>query len=501
MVDKRVIKNSVFLYIRMLLLIVITLLTTKLLLEYLGVIDFGVYSLVWGVVLLLGFFNNSITNSVQRFLNVSLANKDESKLIEIYSVSNIIFFSLGFFLVIILLIFKDIFFFNFLNIPLNRLEVAHQIYYLMIGSFFVNFLSLNFHSCLISMERFSFYAIITVMEGLLKLFSVFLLYYFPEKLYYYSLFLLISSVLIFFVLLIYCSLKIYFCKFHLVRKLNVYKEILSFISWNIFGSFGVVISAQGVPLVANIFYGVVINSSLSIASQLNSLIGTVTSNFQKAFSPYLMKTFVNNDSVDLKIFTLTKISIIFYTIAGLPLVFYTRELLLLWLGRTPIYVEEIVKISAIISLFEVLAGPLWMLIQAEGSVKRYQFCVFSVMIFSVPISYTLLYFKFNIYHVWYMLLFLNFILLSLRIVFVHEIVGNNFFQNYSKKVLLPVIIFLSVGSLFFLILSSLKISENLLSLIVVNVFGIFFIVILAFFILLNCQQRQSIYQLIKKLKG
>ncbi|MDP7838429.1 hypothetical protein GFM20_16790, partial [Acinetobacter baumannii] len=98
MIDRRVIKNAAFLYIRMLLLIVITLLTTKLLLEYLGVVDFGVYSLVWGVVLLLGFFNNSITNSVQRFLNVSLANKDRSKLIEIYSVSNIIFFTLGIFL-------------------------------------------------------------------------------------------------------------------------------------------------------------------------------------------------------------------------------------------------------------------------------------------------------------------------------------------------------------------------------------------------------------------
>ncbi|RSS12819.1 hypothetical protein EA677_06605, partial [Acinetobacter baumannii] len=154
MIDRRVIKNAAFLYIRMLLLIVITLLTTKLLLEYLGVVDFGVYSLVWGVVLLLGFFNNSITNSVQRFLNVSLANKDRSKLIEIYSVSNIIFFTLGIFLSLILLFFKDIFFFNFLKIPLNRVGVANQIYYLMIGSFFINLLSLGFHSCLISMERF-----------------------------------------------------------------------------------------------------------------------------------------------------------------------------------------------------------------------------------------------------------------------------------------------------------------------------------------------------------
>ena len=499
MIDKRVFKNSAFLYMRMLLLIVITLFTTKLLFEYLGVVDFGVYSLVWGGVLLLGFFNNSITNSVQRFLNVNLADKNKAKLIEIYSVSNIVFFALGIFLAFILIFFKDIFFFKFLNIPLNRVEVANQIYYLMVGSFFINFLSLNFHSCLISMERFSFYAFITVLEGLLKLFSVLLLSYFPEKLHHYSLFLLISSFFIFITLFLYCRFRIYFCKFQLIKNLVSYKEILGFISWNVFGSFGVVISVQGIPLIANIFYGVVVNGSLSIANQLNALIGTVTSNFQKAFSPYLMKTFVSNESVDLKIFSLTKVSVIFYAIAGLPLVFYAHEILLIWLNRVPVYVEGIIKISAIISLLEVMAGPLWMLIQAEGNIRRYQFCVFFVMMFSVPISYVLLYFKFDIYDVWYMLLLLNLILLFLRIYFVSEIVGNNFFKNYSKKVMLPVVIFLSMGSLSFLMLSSFNVSENLLNLIVLNIFGIFFIVVWAFFLLFDSQQRESICQLIVKL--
>ncbi|UNW07087.1 hypothetical protein MOV98_01525 [Acinetobacter variabilis] len=350
------------------------------------------------------------------------------------------------------------------------------------------------------MERFSFYAFITVLEGLLKLFSVFLLYSFPEKLYHYSLFLLISSFVIFITLFVYCRFRIYFCKFQLIKSLESYKEILGFISWNVFGSFGVVISAQGVPLVANIFYGVVINGSLSIANQLNALIGTVTSNFQKAFSPYLMKTFVSNESVDSKIFALTKVSVIFYAIAGFPLIFYTHELLLIWLNRVPVYVEGVIKISAIISLLEVLAGPLWMLIQAEGNIKRYQLCVFFVMVFSVPLSYLLLYLNFDIYQVWYMLLFLNIILLFLRIYFVSEIVGNNFFQNYLKKVILPALIFLSMSSLVFLILSSFNVSQNLLNLIVLNIFGIFFIMVLAFFLLLDSQQRDSIYQLMKKFR-
>lgn len=501
MIDKRVIKNSVFLYLRMLLLILITLFTTKLLLEYLGVIDFGIYSLVWGTVLILGFFNNSITNSIQRFLNINLANKDNKKLVEIYSVSIIVFLALGLCLALILIVFKDIFFFKFLNIPNDRINIVNHIYYLMVGSFFINFLSLNFHSCLISMEKFSFYAFITVLEGALKLFSVFLLYYFPNKLYHYSLFLLISSICIFIILFLYCKFKISFCSFSLVRHLNTYKEILSFISWNVFGSFGVVISAQGIPLVANIFYGVIINGSLSIANQLNALIGTVTSNFQKAFSPYLMKSFVSNDNLDIKIFSLTKISVIFYSIVALPLIFYTHNLLLLWLNRVPMYVEGVVKISAIISLFEVLAGPLWMLIQAEGNIRRYQLCVFFVMFFSLPITYILLYFNFNIYHIWYMLLCLNCILLFLRIYFVNEIIGNNFSVNYLKTVLFPTFIFLGVGALLFFGITTLDINQNLLTLIILNTFSIFFVIVLAYFLLLDKHQRASVYQLIKKIRN
>lgn len=500
MIDKRVIKNATFLYLRMLLMIVITLFTTKLLLECLGVVDFGIFSLVWGVILILGFFNNSITNAVQRFLNVSLAAKDTCRLIQIYSVSNVVFCTLGAVLALFLIIFKDILFFKFLNIPVNKIEIAHEIYYLMVGSFFINFLSLNFHSCLISVERFSFYAFITVFEGLLKLFSVFLIYFFPEKLYYYSLFLLISSFIIFSILFFYCRFKIYFCKFYLIKDFAIYKEILGFISWNVFGSFGVVISGQGVPLVANIFYGVIINGSLSIANQLNALIGTVTSNFQKAFSPYLMKNYINNDSVDVKIFALTKVSVLFYAIAGLPLIFYTEDFLLLWLNKVPEYVTGVVRISAVISLLEVLAGPLWMLIQAEGNIKRYQLCVFFVMIFSVPFSYFLLYLDFNIYHVWYMLLSLNCILLFLRVYFVNKIVGNQFFIKYLKNVLFPTLIFLIASSFCFLILSSLKYSQDLTNLILLNLFGIFFVVLLAYFLLLDYGQRKTIYQLIKNFR-
>ncbi|WP_257222975.1 hypothetical protein [Acinetobacter sp. YH18001] len=253
-------------------------------------------------------------------------------------------------------------------------------------------------------------------------------------------------------------------------------------------------------MVANIFYGVIINGSLSIANQLNALIGTVTSNFQKAFSPYLMKNYVNNNSVDVKIFALTKVSVIFYAITGLPLIFYTDDLLLLWLNKVPEYVRGIVQIAAVISLLEVLAGPLWMLIQAEGNIKRYQLCVFFVMIFSVPLSYLLLYLGFNIYHVWYMLLLLNCILLFLRIYFVNQIVGNDFFANYLKSVLLPTFEFLTISSLCFLILSSFNVNQSFLTLMFLNLVGIFFILVVAYFLLLDKYQRESVYQLMKKFR-
>lgn len=497
MLSKQVIKNAIVLYLRMLVLIGITLFTTKLLLEYLGVIDFGVYSLVWGIILLLGFFNNSITNSVQRFLNVTIPTNNTIKLHKIYSMSVIVFLALGSFLALILLIFKDILFFKFLNIPTGKEVVANKIYYLMVGSFFINFLSLNFHSCIISMEKFSFYAFITIIESLLKLLSVVILVKLTDKLFFYSLFLLLSSILVFVILYIYCKKEIYFCKFTLVKKKEEYKELVGFVSWNVFGSFGVIISAQGVPLVANIFYGVIINGSLSIAGQLNALIGTVTSNFQKAFSPYLMKNFVSSNSIADEIFVLTKVSVIFYSIVALPLIFYANSFLIIWLNKVPPYVEGIVKISAVISLCEVLAGPLWMLIQAEGNIKVYQVSVLLVMIFSVPSSYFLLYLGFDIYDVWYMLLFLNVLLLFVRVCFVHLIIELNFFVRYLKTVVLPAITFLTVSSFVVFLISFLIENRSILDLIFLNLLNIVFIIFFAHFLLLDKYQRQGIYKLAK----
>ena len=494
MIDRQVLKNTVFLYGRMLVLIFVSLYTTRLLLEYLGVIDFGVYSLVWGVVLLLGFFNNSITGSVQRFLNVNIGLNNLNKLKEIYSVSLVMFIFLGVLLSVFLLFLKDIVFFNFLKIPDAKLSVANEIYNLMVGSFFVGFLSLHFHSCIISMERFSFYAFITIFESVLKLISVLLLFYVGDRLYFYSLFLLVSNVIVFLILYLYCKFNVYFSRFNFVANVDSYRELLSFISWSVFGGFGVVVSAQGVPLIANFFYGVVINGSLSIASQVNALIGVVTNNFQKAFTPYLMRSFVSRDNIDMKIFILTKLSVVFYSIVAIPLFFYTQDFLLLWLIEIPIYVEKIVKISAVISFFEVLAGPLWVIIQAEGNIRNYQISVLLVMAFSLPFTYLLLDNGFDIYHVWYMLFSLNMILFFVRIYFVNRLISNGFILAYIKQIIIPVVCFLGVC---FFVTNWLRLfnHDSFLSLIILNFAGVLFYFLIAYIFLLNRYQRKDVGKL------
>lgn len=498
MIDLRVIKNAAFLYLRMLVLIIITLITTKLLLQYLGIVDFGIYSLVWGVILALGFVNNSITNSVQRFLNVALGREDIVEAKKIYSTSLIIFIILGIGLSILLFFIKDILIFQLLKIPLDKKSIADQIYQLMVVSFFFQFISLHFISCLIAKEKFSIFSLITVLEGVFKLIGVVLLIYFSNKLVAYASFLLISSFFIFTILAFYSILKIDFCKYRLNKNLLSYKEILSFISWNIFGGLGVVSSAQGIPIIANIFYGVVINGSISIANQLNGLIGTVTSNFQKAFSPYLVKLFVQDSKIGDKIVALTKVSVLFYSIVSIPLILYSKDLLIIWLNKVPHYVDQLVQISAITALFEVLSGPLWMLIQAEGNIKRYQLSVFWVMVLTLPSAFLILYLGYSIYYVWFMLMVFNLGLFIIRLFFVNNIIENNFINDYIYQVILPTLFFLIVS---FIMAFGLKIifysQIDIQKLIFLNIIALLLTLGSAFTLLLNTNQRKSICLLFK----
>lgn len=487
MIDRKVFSNASLLYLRMLIMMCLTLINTKFLLKFLGIENFGIYSLVWGLVLIMGFFNNSITSAVQRFLNIAIAQNDTQKLINIYSVSTTIFLGLGIILILVLLLIKDILFSRFLNIPNNKLSDASYVYYFMTAGFFANFISLNYHSSLVATERFSFYAIITIFESLLKLISTILLFLVSNKLLYYSLFLSISSYIVLAILIIYCKYYIYFCRFKFVNQWFQYRKILNFISWNLLGSLGVLISIQGIPLIANIFYGVTINASLNISNQLSSLIGTVTSNFQKAFSPYLMKSFVSEPGSDLKVIALSKISVFFYSLVAMPLIFYTEYVLEVWLSRIPEYVPGIVRISAVIALFEVLAGPLWMLIQAEGNIKFYQLSVLFIMLLTTPLSYILFLHGFSIYHVWYMLLLANTILFSIRVIFVSKILNKNFIKKYINKLIIRVVLFLIIGSCISYYLS--LVSYNFLSFILLNLLSSLALTILAIYLLANTNER------------
>lgn len=416
MVFNKIIKNTVFLYIRTFVLMILTLINTSLLLRYLGEVDFGVYSLITSIILLFSFINNSITTSVQRFLNVSFFDHKVVK--EIYSVCVIIFLIIAFLVCIVLIFFRDDIILNLLNIPIEKLSLASNIYLVVAFSFFFNFMSLLYYSCLISYEDFSGYAKISIFEGVLKLLFVFVIPFFEEGLIFYSLMLFIISFSIFFILVFYSYKTISFCKFRFYKKSKYYIKIFRFILWNLFGSLGVIATHQGVPVVANIFYGVVVNGSLNICAQINSMIMTLTGNFQKAFLPGLMKSFSKNENLLKDIISLSRLSIFFFCILAIPIYFYIDDILLLWLGSIPEYVSEIVKISVLILLLEVLSGPLWMLIQASGNIKRYQICVFVTMSMNVPLSYFMLKLGYELYDVWYGILVINLMLFIVRLYFV-----------------------------------------------------------------------------------
>lgn len=486
MISYKIIKNSFLLYVRMFVLVVLSLYTTRVLLGELGVEDFGIYSIIWGAILILSFFNNSLSGSIQRFFNIYLSEKEKNKnkLSEIYSCGFLIFIVIGLSILFFSSIFQEYFINIFLNIPEYKRDSAFSIYYIIVSVFIINFLNLHLQSCIVSSEKFTFYSIITILEALLKLISALILVFFDNKLYLYCIFLFISSIFIFLVSYLYCKRKIFFCYFQVVLDVNIYLDIFRFISWSLLGSMGIILSGQGIPLIVNIFIGILGNTAIAIANQIVALIGMIVNNFQKAFTPFLMKSVTESSDLNEKIDILTKISLFFYILVAIPLYLYIDSLLMLWLNNIPVYVIPIVRLLIISMFFEVLSGPLWISIQAHGNIKNYQITVFIISISNLPISYLILLNNFNIYYIWIYLILSNSLLYFSRIFFVNQLIDKKFIKWYFLEIFSKVFSYLMILMLFIYFLYN-----NIVNFYFFNILFFLGVILFAFFILLNKRQR------------
>ena len=358
--NKRIAKNTLMLYVRMMLIMLVSLYTSRVILKTLGIENFGIYNIVGGIVVLFSFINNAMVSSTQRYLNYELGrqNLDEAK--KIFSASLTIHFIIAG-IIIFLSETIGLWFLNkYINIPEGRIVAANWVYQFSILTFAVNIIRTPYNASIIAYERMSFYAYISIIEVVLKLIIVYAIVIFADRLIAYSVLVFIVAILILICYIIFCLSKFPICKYKYEYNKLRYASLLNFSGWSMFGALANTGAQQGINILLNMFFGVTVNAAMGIAHQVNSALYSFVSNFQTAFNPQIIKSYAANDRsyfFSLILHT-SRYSFYLLLILAFPVILCCQEILQIWLVDVPEHAVAFCQLVIIFSLIDAWQGPL-----------------------------------------------------------------------------------------------------------------------------------------------
>lgn len=386
----------------MIILIIVGLYTSRILLEILGAEDLGIYSVVASVVLMLEFISSSLINSSQRYISIGLGKNDLELTKRYFSQSVGIHFFLSL-IIVILLETVGLWFLNHkLNVPVNRKNAAFWIYQLSIFMAFIKINMICFQSNIISRENMSIYSYLSIFEGVAKLIIVYIIGFDSDidKLIFYGILLAIVQVIIFLVNLTYCNFNYPESRYTFIWDKKLSKEMFSFASINIFGSFSWAIGVQGINVLLNIFFGPVVNASRGLSSTIGRLITQLVDNVYTAIKPQIIKSYAKGEIKAMITLAEKSTVFIFYMvfIISIPLFLDADFILKIWLKNVPPYTLVYTKLVIIQSLIWMLPIPYSQIATATGKIRNIQMYARIFTLFSLPISYVILHFILNPYY-------------------------------------------------------------------------------------------------------
>ena len=388
--NKRAAKNTLFLYLRMFLTMAVSLYTSRIILKVLGVEDYGIYNVVGGVISLFTFINSAMTNATQRYITFALGRGNDVDLSHAFCTSLNIH---GLISLVILIVGETLglWFVNTqLVIPVDRMVAANWVYQLSILSTIVMIMSTPYNALLIAHEKMSAFAYISIIEVLLRLFVVYLLMAFSQdKLIVYAILLFLLQLFIRMLYTMYCSRHFKESKYRFVHDKPLFKEMISFSAWSLWGNLSCVLSGQGVNMLLNMFFGPVVNAARAVAFQVQGAINGFSSNFQMALNPQITKNYAVGDMQQMHrlIYASSKYSFYLLFILSLPIALETPQLLSIWLTDVPENTVVFLRLTIIITIINAMAGPMTISAQANGNIKMYQAMVGGILLLSLPVSY------------------------------------------------------------------------------------------------------------------
>ena len=421
--NKRIAKNTLFLYIRMFVMMAVALFTSRVVLDVLGAQDYGIYNIIGGVIVLFSFLNSALSAATQRFLNYYLGKKDNRQANSIFCMSMNIYVLLG---VVIVLLAETVglwFVNSQLNIPTERMAAANWVYQFTIVTFVINVLRIPYNASILAHERMDFYAYVSLGEVVLKLVVVYLLYLSPyDKLIVYSIFYTIIPLIVTIIYKIFCKRSFEICTYRRIWNRDLFRQLFGFTGWSLFGSVATMSAQQGLNILINIFCGVSVNAAVGIANQVCANVNHFVGNFQTAFRPQIIKDYAagDYDRFYRLIFSASKFSFYMMFILAFPIMLTIDSILDIWLVEVPEYANIFCQLILVILIIEAVAAPLWMSVEAKGQIRNYQILMSCVIFLNFPLAYIVLKCGLPVYSVWCVKIFVTILVFITRCWYINK---------------------------------------------------------------------------------
>lgn len=497
--NKRIAKNTMMLYIRMLLSTVVSLYTSRVVLQTLGVEDYGIYGVVGGVVAMFSFLNSTMAGATSRFLTFEMGKGDDERLKATFSSALIIHIGIALLVLILSETIGVWFLNNKLIIPEGRMEAAHWVLQFSILGMIVSFTQVPYNATIIAHEKMDVFAYVELINVFLKLGIVYLLWIGNfDKLILYAFLVLVVNVIVAMIYCIYCLRHYEESKFNFHFNKDISKGLLSFSLYNLFGNMGVVVNTQGTNFVINMFFGVVYNAAASIGTIVSNVVTGFASNVMTAFRPQITKSYAQNDIAQFQSLILWAIKsmLLIYSLVAIPIGFTINEVLSIWLKEVPTYADVFCKLLLISTFFETLRFVIIVGIHATGVVK--------FVSLSTGIIYTLnpfiifLLFKMNLSpaYAYTSIIFVNIILSILAML----ILKHNEPRINLKKIVLTISLIIAILMFVMLILyfiGQYKTGKYFFDIIIIGSISSLLIIILGFYCILNKSQQHQVIGMIK----
>lgn len=496
--SKAIAKNTLFLYMRMILLMLISLYTSRVILSNLGVEDYGIYNVVGGVVSMSSMISASLSSAISRFLTYELGRGTTENLNKVFSSS--VSIQLGMALLIVLIAESlGLWFVNTkLVIPAERMWAANICFQLSLLTFVVDLISVPYNAAIIAHERMSAFAYISILEGIGQLVIACLLTYSPiDNLVFYGVLLCVLAVSVRFVYGYYCKKNFEECHYHAIFDVELLKKMFGFAGWNMIGTCSAVLRDQGNNILLNMFFGPIVNSAQAIAQKVNSAVSSFVQNFMVALNPQITKSYAAGDREYMYklAFQGSRLSYYMLLLLSLPIILNTPFILELWLKTVPEHTVIFVQLILILAMCESLSNTLVTAILANGNIKKYMIVVGGFQLMNVPINIVLLFLGAKPLVIYIVAIAISQICLVSRLIILRQMMNLNI-KLFLKSVYFNVICVTFIASILPVIVK-VFFGSGWLSLIVVTFVSLLSVALVELFIGCKPEERQLVFSKVK----